>query len=141
MNVNEDELRQQIRDEEQLKLLSLGYRVSAAIVGFYALFGLLYVFIGLLFVLAPMDFSASGGEPAPALMGWLFGGMGLAFLVAGLTLAALKWVAANRIRDRRSLAFCQVIAAVSCVEIPYGTLLGVLTFVVASRPSIRQQFS
>jgi hypothetical protein len=33
-----------------------------------------------------------------------------------------------------------VTAAISCLEVPYGTLLGVLTFMVMARPSVRALF-
>jgi hypothetical protein len=38
--------RQSIIDEEHLKLLSLGYMISAATSAFFSLFGLMYVAMG-----------------------------------------------------------------------------------------------
>jgi hypothetical protein len=35
---------------------------------------------------------------------------------------------------------CMITAGLSCLEMPYGTALGVMTFVVLSRPSVRQEF-
>lgn len=140
--MTDEDLRQQIRDEEHLKLLALGYKLSAAVVAFYSLFGLLYVFMGVLFsILASTSGTSGNVEPPPAFIGWFFGAIGVGFLVIGLTLAALKWSAARRIEQRRSLVFCQVVAAVSCLEIPYGTVLGVLTFIVLARPSVRRLFA
>jgi len=43
-----EETRQSIIDEEHLKMLSLGYVVSAAVSAFFSLFGLLYVFLGIM---------------------------------------------------------------------------------------------
>jgi hypothetical protein len=33
-----------------------------------------------------------------------------------------------------------VVAGISCISIPYGTVLGILTFLVLARPSIRAVF-
>lgn len=117
-----EELRQQIRDEEHLKLLSLGYMVSAGISAFYSLFGIFYMLTDIMFIFTLSDpLGRSGADVPPAFIGWVFGGMGLAFLVFGLTLAVLKWRASRCLKQRRSLVFCQVVAALSCFEIPYGT--------------------
>ena len=35
---------------------------------------------------------------------------------------------------------CQITAGLSCLEIPYGTVLGALTFVVLARPSVAALF-
>lgn len=145
--MNEDELRQQVKDEEHLKLLALGYKVSAGAAAFFSLFGLIYVVMGLVFSQVPFATStyvtssyAGTTSTPPAFFGWFFGAMGLGILVVGLGLAALKWTTARRLEQRRSLGFCQFVAAISCLEIPYGTLLGVLTFNVLGRPSVRQLF-
>lgn len=137
----EEALRQQIRDEEHLKLLSLGYMVSAGVTAFYSLFGFFFMFMGAMFLFVPFSQSAQqGDELPPALFGLIFGGIGLIYVLVGLTLAALKWRTALCLKQRRALTFCQVIAGVSCLSLPYGTLLGVLTFTVVARPSVRQLF-
>jgi hypothetical protein len=54
--------------------------------------------------------------------------------------AAAKFRAAYCIKNRRSRTFCMVVAGFSCLEIPYGTALGVLSFVVFGRDSVVQLF-
>ncbi|MHB0975802.1 MAG: hypothetical protein ACYC1U_01250 [Candidatus Aquicultorales bacterium] len=138
---SEEELRKQITDEEHLKLLSLGYMVSAGSTAFFSLFGLLYFLMGVMLAVLSSEAGLQGGdEPPPIFFGLFFGAIGLGVLVIGLTFAALKWRTARLIKERRSPVFCQVIAALSCLEVPYGTLLGVLTFVVFSRPSVAALF-
>jgi hypothetical protein len=130
-------------DEEHLRLLSLGYTISAAVNGFYALFGLFYVFIGVgigaAFRHAP-EFTSKTGDQPPAFIGWIFAGFGLAFLIFMSALALLKLRAASSIKRRRSRTFCMVIAGITCVEIPYGTVLGILTFMVLGRDSVMRLF-
>ncbi len=139
--MNEEELRTQIRDEEHLRLLSLGYKVSAGFIAFYSLFGLFYVFMGLLFAFAPFPEGGGGASEAPlAFFGLFMGGIGIVFLLVGFTFAALRWRTAWSLDKRRSIVFCQLVAALTCLEIPYGTLLGILTFIVLARPSVRRLF-
>lgn len=139
--MTEEELRQEIRDEEHLRLLSLGYMVSAGVMAFYSLFALLYVLIGALLLLWTSTPPGNhGGEVPPAVVGLFIGGIGLVFFLLGLTLTALKWRTARCLKQRRALRFCKVIAGVSCLELPYGTLLGVLTFIVVARPTVRRLF-
>ena len=47
---------------------------------------------------------------------------------------------AVRLGQRRSHTLCLVAAALSCVFMPFGTLLGVCTFVVLLRPSVAPLF-
>lgn len=136
-DTNEEELRQHIRDEEHLKLLSLGYKVSAGISAFYSMFGFFYAFMGALVVsIGPVD----DGDPASLIFGGIFIVIGLSIVLIGFTYAALKWRAANLLKKRQSMLFCQIIAGISCLGIPYGTFLGVFTFMVLSRPSVSAMF-
>jgi hypothetical protein len=137
----EAEERQQIVDQEHLKLLVIGYKISAGIAGLYSFFGLFYVFMGFVFAFMPSSSSFGTSGVPQTFFGWYFGGIGVVFLAVGLTVASLRWMAARRLEQRRSLGFCQVVAALSCLEIPYGTMLGVLTFVTLARQSVRSQFS
>ena len=134
----EEAHRQQVVDEEQLRLLAILWKVSAGITAFYSLFGLIYVGMGAVFAFIP--FSESAGEPPPEFFAVFMGLIGLAFLVIGMTIAALKWHVGRLLTERRGTTFIQVIAGLSCLEVPYGTALGVFTFIVLGRPSVRALF-
>jgi len=41
------------------------------------------------------------------------------------------------LRDRRHRTFSMAIAALDCLHIPFGTILGILTFIVLGRDSVR----
>jgi hypothetical protein len=73
-------------------------------------------------------------------MGWFFGLFGLIFFLAMVTFAALKFLAAHRIKARRSRTLCMIIAGLTCFGVPYGTALGVWTLIVLSRPSVARLF-
>ena len=141
--MSDEIVRQAIIDDEHLKLLSLGYMVSGGMAALFSLFGLMYVFIGVVMGLLIPHATQSptkAGELPPAFVGWIFGGVGLVIFLAMITMAAAKFWVALSLRRRKSRTFCIVIAALGCLEFPYGTLLGVLTFIVLGRDSVARLF-
>lgn len=140
-----EETRQSIVDEEHIKLLSLGYIVSGGVSAFFSLFGLLYVFMGVMMSAAfshiPENASKANQGPPPAFIGWIFGGIGLAIFLLAMGMAAARFRAAWCIKHRTWRTFCMVVAAIGCLEFPYGTALGVFTFIVLGRDSVIQLFN
>ncbi len=130
------EMRQAIIDDEQLRVLRICYFVSAGYAALFIPFGLLYAVMGLVFSHLP----TGGGPPPPPSMSWVFGIGGAAFAGIALVATAMKLVTAIRLKERRSRTFCLVTAALSCLEVPYGTALGIATFTVLGRSSVRQAF-
>lgn len=132
--MNEQE-RQAIIDEEHLKLLPIGYWVSAGFWGAYGLFMVAYFgLLGSVFLLGSATGDASDMPPG---FGFLFFGFGLAmFLVLGV-LVFLKARVGFWMRERKHYVGTLIVAGISCLEIPYGTLLGVFTFIALSRPSMK----
>jgi hypothetical protein len=80
------------------------------------------------------------GQAPPPEFFWFFTLFGTAMFLAMITLAALKARTAWCIRQRRSRVFCMVVAGLTCLGIPYGTALGVFTFLVLGRVSVQQLF-
>ena len=135
--------RQAVIDDEHLKLLSLGYMVSAAGTLITSIFSLLYVVAGMIVVgvlSRHPEVTTGVGVQTPAFIGWIIEGVGIGLFFVTLALAAAKFRAAICIKRRKSRTFCMVMAGISCIAIPYGTILGVLTFMVFSRPSVMRQF-
>ena len=71
---------------------------------------------------------------------WIFGVMGIAMASIGLLFTLLKLQAARALRRRDSRMLILIAAAVTCLEFPYGTALGVMTFVVMNRQSVEHLF-
>lgn len=137
--MNETE-RQRLLDEEHLRLLRIGYFVAGGTTAFVALFGLVYVAMGFFFVLGLSSAPVRPHEPPPAFIGWLFGLIGITFTVVGGILATLKLLTARALGQRNGRTLCLVTAAFTCLSVPYGTALGIFTFVVLGRPSVRALF-
>jgi hypothetical protein len=134
--MSQEESRQSIIDQEHLKILSVGYAISAGLSALFSLFVLLYTFMVsfILYGIASMP-ARSGEEPPPAFL-WLIGAVFVVGFAMLLTWGIVKYVAFKRLKERRSRVFCMVVAGISCLAFPYGTLLGIFTFVVLSRPSV-----
>ena len=127
------------RDQEHLDLLKLSYYILAGTTGFFSLFALIYIGLGALIasgVMSPMP----GNPSDPRLMGLIFLFIGLAVLLVGLTITFLTYWAGRCLRDRRHRTFCIFIACLCCLHLPFGTAIGVCTFIVLGRPSVRALF-
>ena len=139
--MSEEAVRQTTIDEEHPRLLSIGYLISAGVTALFSLFGLLYVFIGVVMELAYLVAVRQHSQsPPPAFLGWILGIIGLTLFLLMAGVAILKFRTAQCIKSRKSRIFCMVIAAISCLEFPYGIAPGGLTFLVLGRNSIRRLF-
>jgi hypothetical protein len=130
--------RQQIIDEEHLKLLPIGYWVMAGFLGLYALFMLAYFgLLGTMFATFPQQ----GMEGPPPQFGWLFLGFGFLVFMFMAVGVWLKVMAGFWITRRRRRVGILIAAALTCVEIPFGTVLGVWTLVTMTRPGVKALFA
>ncbi len=139
----DQEYRQSIIDVEHLDLLAIGYYISAAISACFSMLGFVYMVIGLVLVLVFRKAAAQAVRPQnapPELLGWVFGGIGLAVFLLLLTMAWLKFRTGRCLKRRRSRIFCMVMAGISCLELPFGTVLGVFTLIVFERASVKRLF-
>jgi hypothetical protein len=136
--------RQSIIDEEHLKLLSLSYMISAGVTLLFSIFGVVYIILGIAISISLAHAPAAAGkagQPPPAFVGWIFAGIGIVIFLVTIVVAIAKYWAGRCIKLRKSRTYCMVIAALGCIEIPYGTVLGVLTFIVLGRESVVKQFA
>ena len=125
--------RQSIVDEEHLKLLSIGYWVWGGVMAAYSLFiGAYFMFMGFIFTSIP-----DGADAAPDFLRWFFPIVGIVvFGIAG-TFAGLQIANGFWIRKRTHHVLSMVVAGFTCAMVPVGTMLGVCSFVVLVRPTVR----
>jgi hypothetical protein len=131
---------QAVKDDEHLRLLRIFYFIMAAKTGVFVIVGLCYVAFALFF-LVPLHRAPPGAGPMPFMVPGIFGLFGLAFAGFFAVGAVLQLLTALRLKERRSRTLCLVTAGLTCMEMPYGTALGVFTFIVLDRPSVRRQFA
>jgi len=129
-----------MKDEEQLKLLSVFHYVVGGLAALFALFPVFHLLFGLFLVFAPVASDDKGGPP-PASLGWIFV-IGAAVIIAlGWIFAAFVLTAGRFIAKRKHYMFCFVMGAVECMFIPFGTVLGVFTIIVLIRESVKNLFA
>ena len=125
-------------DAEHLDLLGIFHYVVAAITALFALFPVIHLVVGLGLATGRLDGAQSPGEAR--MVGWLFVAIAVAMIVIGLACATLFAYAGRCLRQRRRHLLCMVAAGIACVFMPFGTVLGVFTLVVLSRPGVRELF-
>ena len=138
MEAIDEQVRQQILDEDHLRLLRIGYFISAGLTAFASILVLAYT---MFFTLIFTQIAKSPGDIAfPPSMVRLVALFGVLFVILVMGFAVLQFVTGQRLKERRSRTFCLVIAAITCLSIPYGTFLGVCTFLVLLRPTVQRSF-
>ncbi len=125
-------------DNDHLHLLTLFHFVYAGVCGLCSLFPVIHLVFGLVIVTGNMDIPQ--GRSVPAAFGWLFVIVPLLMIVMGLTMSLLIAMIGWRLQARTSYTFCLVMAAIECLGMPLGTILGVFTIVVLMRDSVKAQF-
>jgi hypothetical protein len=125
------------QDEEYLNLLSIFHYIVAGLTALASLFPVIHLAIGIAIVAGAFG---GDGEEVPVLIGWLFVAAAVFMIALGLGLATLMAFAGGAIRRRQDHTFCVVVAAVSCLMVPFGTVLGIFTIVILSRDSVKRWF-
>lgn len=128
------------QDEEHLKLLSIFHYVAGGITGFISCLPIIHFIIGLVMLVAGLT-GAGDEERIPLLIfGFVFTLVIGLLILCGWALAICMIVSGRRLGQRRSYTFCFVIACISCLFMPYGTVLGVFTIIVLMRPTVKELF-
>lgn len=126
------------RDASYLRTLSILYYVFSSFNLLPLLIGALYAFMGLGLLNGTLPADTATQDTAS---GWVLLGLAAAMMFIGIVGGILTLMAARRLSQRRSLTLCIVVAAVSCMQIPFGTALGVFTLIVLNRPSVKAMFA
>ena len=140
MSVKTEEA-QQLIDAEHLKLLAIFYYITAGVTALFACIPFIHLFMGIMFIFAGAVAGAKGDGAPPMIIGWFFVVIAGLIILLGWTLAVLKFLAGRYLATRKHYTFCFVIAALSCLSFPYGTVLGVFTIIVLARPSVKRLFT
>ena len=129
------------RDKGHLRLLSIFHYIVGALGLLVGCVFLIYVVIGGALLTRPEFFNNPGhGSPPPPAVGWAFIGLGAAVFLFAVVYAVAMIIAARSLVRCRRYVFCLVMAALSMMCQPWGTVLGIFTFVVLLRPSVKALF-
>ena len=132
---------QQKRDQEHLKLLSIFHFVfgGLALLGIGFL-GVHYFIMHTVFSNPDMWNSHKAPMPPKAFLDafiWFYLFMGL-LLLAGFVLNVLSGL---YLRQKKHRFFSLIVGGLNCLQIPFGTALGVFTIIVLTRDTVREWYS
>lgn len=145
---------QELTDVENLKVLTLCHFILGGVTALFSCVFILYIVIGLMLAHNPNAFTpapttsapSSASVPAalgfPPTMGYLFAVIGTLAVLGGWTLGGLTAYAGRCMQARRRYLYILIIAGCNCAfMMPLGTVLGVFTFIVMARPTVRALFN
>jgi hypothetical protein len=125
---------------QYLQVLSICHYVAAVLLGLCSCGPLFYVGLGFMMATSRLPMNRNAQEPPPEIMGWIFIVMGVGLTVLGWIMAVCAALAGRFLSQRKHYTYCLVIAGFDCLWMPIGTVLGVFTFVVLLRESVRNLF-
>ena len=122
------------QDAEHLRILMILHYVVAALaflgLGFMALHYMLF-----------NSLMANFQGPAPPPEFLLILRLGYAvFGVFSVIGGICNFVSASNLRQRRNRTLSLIVAGFNCLQVPFGTALGVFTFIVLTRDSVREVY-
>ena len=123
-------------DLSQLRLLAVFHYVVAAMTALFSLFPVIHLAVGIAMVTGTM----AGNDPDARFAGWLFIAFASVFILCGLALATAIAFAGRNLQLQRRHTYCLVVAGLSCMLMPFGTVLGVFTLIVLLRPGVKALF-
>jgi len=124
------------QDEQHLNLLSIFHYVLGGITALFSCLPFIHVGTGLLMVFGKMD----ANNPPPPAVGWFFVILGSFFILFGWVFAINMLLVGRKLKQRKSFKYCLVVAAIECIMMPFGTILGVFTLVVLMKEPVKQLF-
>lgn len=123
--------------EQPLKIIAILHYVLAGIRAFFGAFGFIPIILGIVFAALGDTMKDNAGKPLPAFVPWILIFVGAVWVIIGLVTAYLTFLSARHISRRTGRTFTLVIAALECLNIPFGTALGIFTFIILSKPEVR----
>ena len=127
------------QDLQHLKLLAIFHYVVGGIIGLFACMPIFHFAMGLFLVFGSDSFIPQGEGP-PAIFGWFFVVIALVMILLGWAVAIIVLLAGNYLRQQTHHTFCLVVAAIECLFMPFGTVLGIFTIIVLMKDSVKQLF-
>ena len=125
------------QDKEHLRLLSIFHYVAGAMTALFACVPLIHLAIGVAMLCGALD----GKNAPPRALGLLFVIFPIFFILCGWALAVCMIIAGGSLARYQARTYCLVIAAIECIVMPFGTVLGVFTLIVLMRDSVKVLFS
>ena len=125
-------------DQQHLDLLSIFHYIVGGLGLLFSLFPLFHLLFGIALVTGRLG-EGSGAENV--MLGWFFIVIALVVTGTGIAYGVCTILAGRYLKRRERYSFCLVMAAISCIFFPFGTVLGVFTILVLARPDVKAVFA
>jgi hypothetical protein len=125
----------QEQDLEHLRLLSIFHYIVAGLAALFSCVPILHAVIGFVII-----FAEPTADSPPSFVGLVIVIVAFSIIASGWALAFCIYKAGRFLSERRKHKFCIVIAAIMCIFTPLGTVLGVFTIIILTRPSVKALF-
>lgn len=126
--------------QQYLQYLAIGHYIMAALAFVFGSIPILQILAGFLMATDVLG-SAVYDIPRVGLAA------GIVFMLIGLIYVLATWIygffmikAANALKEQRNHVLCVVMAAVSCMFAPVGTVLGILTLLLLLNNDVKAAF-
>lgn len=152
---------QELTDAENLNALALCHYILGGVTALFSCLFIMHIVMGTMMIHNPSMFNprpmpqaSPAAQPVPGqlppmqpypffppAMGYLFVTVGTIAVLGGWTLGALTAYAGRCLKARRNYLYILIIAGCNCgFVMPLGTVLGVFTFIVLLRPTVKVLF-
>lgn len=125
---------------QALELAGIFHYVLAALIFVGGLPALIMMGIGTVSIMGVLTDGTEDMNIALIPLGLIFFVGPLLYLAVMLVMAILVLMAGRRIGNRTNLAFCQVIAGLECLCVPFGTVLGIWTLILLTQDGVKNEF-
>jgi hypothetical protein len=124
---------------EHLRLLSIFHYIVGGLSALFACFPCFHLAFGLAILFGAMH-GSHGQEGPPAFVGGILIVVAAVLILLGWSVALAIIVAGKFLAGHSRYTYCLVVAAIECLFMPFGTVLGVFTIIVLIRPEVKTLF-
>lgn len=131
-------------DRSHLNVLAICHYVCGGLIALFSSLFIVHLIIGILMLSGKMPVNSPSnranslqGPAADQMVGTIFVVAGTSIVLIGWTIGGLTIYSGRCIHKLKKRTFSLVMAGVCCLYMPLGTVLGVFTFIVLLRESVR----
>lgn len=132
---------EQKNESQTLDLISIFHYVLAALIYFKGAISFLFIGIGTIAVAGILSEKPDDMHIGLLAVVLIFYVGPLIFLCLMWAMATLILIAGKRINKRTNLMYCQVIAGLECLCVPFGTILGIFSLIKLTKPEFKEAFT
>jgi hypothetical protein len=126
------------QEAEHLRMLAIFHYVVAGIACVISFIPTIHLAIGIAMV---SGIFRTAKDPFPfEFMGWFFIVIASLVILCGLAFSICLFIAGRFLHKQTHYTYCLVMAAVSCIFMPFGTVLGVFTIILLMKENVKVMF-